>query len=58
MHHNIAPNDPVRHNGLAEKPLVALLGFEDDSPRIDAYLKALPSGCGVYIPNKSVDNFG
>ena len=56
MHHNIAPNDPVRHNGLAEKPLVALLGFDGDRARIDAYLQSLPSGCGVYIPNKSLDN--
>ena len=29
MHHNIGPNDPVRNNGLAESPLVALLGFEE-----------------------------
>jgi hypothetical protein len=58
MHHNIGPNDPVRHNGLAEKPMVALLGFKDDSPRIDAYLQSLPSGCGVYIPNKHVDDLG
>lgn len=58
MHHNISPNDPFRRNGLAEKPMVALLGFKDDSPRIEAYLQSLPTGCGVYIPNKPVDDFG
>ncbi|MFL2927731.1 MAG: hypothetical protein ACJZ72_03985 [Opitutales bacterium] len=58
MHHNIGPNDPVRNNGLAESPLVALLGFEETNERLDAYLKSLPNGCKVFTPNRSVVEFG
>ncbi|MDC3335366.1 hypothetical protein OAV71_02555 [Opitutales bacterium] len=58
MHHNIGPNDPVRNNGLAESPLVALLGFEGTNERLDAYLKSLPNGCKVFTPNRSVVEFG
>jgi hypothetical protein len=58
MHHNIGPNDPVRNNGLAETPLVALLGFEETNERLDAYLKSLPNGCKVFTPNRSVVEFG
>ncbi|WP_407678312.1 MDR/zinc-dependent alcohol dehydrogenase-like family protein [Candidatus Seribacter sulfatis] len=55
MHHNIGPNDPVRHSGLAKEPVVALLGFENDKPRLDAYLNQLPNDCPVYIPDHSWD---
>ena len=58
MHHNIGPNDPVRNKGLAESPLVALLGFEETNERLDAYLKSLPNGCKVFTPNRSVVEFG
>jgi len=55
MHHNIGPNDPVRHSGLAKEPVVALLGFKNDKPRLDAYLNQLPNDCPVYIPDHSWD---
>ena len=55
MHHNIGPNDPVRHSGLAKEPVVALLGFKNDKPRLDAYLYQLPNDCPVYIPDHSWD---
>ena len=55
MHHNIGPNDPIRHSGLAKEPVVALLGFRNDKPRLDAYLNQLPNDCSVYIPDHSWD---
>ena len=55
MHHNIGPNDPVRHSGLAKEPVVALLGFKNNKPRLDAYLNQLPNDCPVYIPDHSWD---
>lgn len=56
MNHNVGPNDPDRHRGLSKNPTVALLGFLDKS-RLDAYLKNLPSGCEVFVPNHSIDEF-
>ncbi len=53
MHHNVGPNDPIRHFGLANAPAVALLGFDHQSERLEAYLHALPEGCPVYVPNYS-----
>ncbi|MFP6893877.1 MAG: hypothetical protein VCA18_09015, partial [Opitutales bacterium] len=50
MHHNLAPNDPRRHRGLAKEPRVALLGFDGQPERVDAYLKALPAGTEVHVP--------
>ena len=58
MHHNVGPNDPVRNNGLAESPSVALLGFDENSERLEAYLKSLPKGCKVFTSNKSVEELG
>jgi hypothetical protein len=58
MHHNVGPNNPVRNNGLAENPMVAFLGFDENSERLRAYLKSLPKGTQVYSPNQSVDEFG
>ena len=55
MHHNVGPNDPVRHSGIAEEPVVALLGFEKVHGRLDAYLSKLPDGCKVYVPNFSLE---
>ena len=54
MHHNVGPNDPIRHSGLAENPAVALLGFENDRERVDAYLSKLPDKCQVYAPPHSL----
>ena len=50
MHHNLGPNDPCRHRGLAKEPRVALLGFDGQPERLDAYLKALPAGTEVHVP--------
>lgn len=50
MHHNLGPNDPCRHRGLAKEPRVALLGFDGQPERVDAYLKALPAGTEVHVP--------
>jgi hypothetical protein len=50
MHHNLGPNDPCRHRGLAKEPRVALLGFDWQPERLDAYLKALPAGTEVHVP--------
>ncbi len=58
MHHNIGPNNPIRNNGLADNPSTALLGFEENSERLEIYLKSLPKGSQVYVPNKSVKEFG
>lgn len=55
MHHNLSPNDPNRHNGLAKNPSVALLGFGENSDRINAYLKSLPHGCGVFISEQTLE---
>ncbi len=49
MHHNLGPNDPCRHRGLAKEPRVALLGFDGQPERVDAYLKALPAGAEVHV---------
>ncbi|MBU63120.1 MAG: hypothetical protein CMI26_11535 [Opitutae bacterium] len=51
MHHNHGPNDPCRHRGLAKEPRIALLGFAGQPERVDAYLKALPSGTEVHVPD-------
>lgn len=50
MHHNLGPNDPCRHRGLAKEPRIALLGFDGQPERVDAYLKALPAGTEVHVP--------
>ena len=50
MHHNLGPNDSCRHRGLAKEPRVALLGFDGQPERVDAYLKALPAGTEVHVP--------
>ena len=52
MHHNLSPNDPTRHRGLAKKPRVALLGFESNSERESAYIESLPSGTPVLFSLK------
>jgi len=58
MHHNVGPNNPVRNNGLAEDPMVAFLGFNENSERLNTYLKSLPNGTRVYAPEQSVEEFG
>ncbi|MDA9961917.1 hypothetical protein N9D63_03435 [Opitutales bacterium] len=50
MHHNLGPNDSCRHRGLAKESRVALLGFDGQPERVDAYLKALPAGTEVHVP--------
>ena len=47
MHHNEAPNDPVRYRGLSRDPIVAFLGFEVASDRLQAYLQKMPAGTKV-----------
>ena len=47
MHHNLGPNDPHRHRGLARQPSVSFLGFDGQVDRLSAYLDALPSGIKV-----------
>ena len=47
MHHNEAPNDPVRYRGLARDAKVAFLGFEGSSDRLRAYLEKMPAGTKV-----------
>jgi hypothetical protein len=49
MHHNVGPNDPERHRGLARDPRVALIGFESGSEREEAYLKLVPEGTAVLL---------
>jgi hypothetical protein len=55
MHHNLGPNDPQRHSGLAKEPRVALLGFAGQDERLAAYLDALPSGTTVEAPGVNLD---
>ncbi|MFP6899317.1 MAG: hypothetical protein VCA36_00145, partial [Opitutales bacterium] len=54
MHHNLGPNDPQRHRGLAHEPHVALLGFEGQPERLAAYLDALPNGTPVKAPDANL----
>lgn len=56
MHHNLGPNDPRRHRGLAKEPRVALLGFEGQPERFAAYLDALPAGTEVDAPAASPED--
>lgn len=56
MHHNLGPNDPRRHRGLAKEPRVALLGFDGQPERVDAYLKALPGGAEVHVPGDDLSD--
>ncbi len=56
MHHNLGPNDPRRHRGLAKEPRVALLGFDGQPERVDAYLKALPGGTEVHVPGDDLSD--
>ncbi len=55
MHHNLGPNDPRRHRGLAKEPCVSLLGFHDQHERLVVYLDAIPPGTEVDAPEASVD---
>ena len=55
MHHNLGPNDPQRHRGLAKEPRVALLGFAGQDERLAAYLDALPAGATVEAPGANLD---
>ncbi len=54
MHHNLGPNDPKRHRGLAHEPHVALLGFEGQPERLAVYLDALPGGTPVKAPDANL----
>ena len=56
MHHNLGPNDPRRHRGLAKEPRVALLGFDGQPERVDAYLKALQGGTEVHVPGDDLSD--
>jgi hypothetical protein len=47
MHHNLSPNDPERHRGLAKEAKIALIGFEEGSDREAAYLNQFPKGTSV-----------
>ncbi|MEC8012678.1 MAG: hypothetical protein VX153_00470 [Verrucomicrobiota bacterium] len=49
MHHNVSPNDPTRHRGLAKEPRVALLGLEPNSERESAYLNQFPKDIPVLL---------
>ena len=49
MHHNEAPNDPVRYRGLARDAKVAFLGFEGPTNRLQAYLQKMPAGTKVLV---------
>lgn len=51
MHHNEAPNDPMRYRGLSRQAIVGLLGFEGMEDRLQAYLQGLPQGTKVYLDN-------
>jgi len=54
MHHNEAPNDPVRYRGLARDAKVAFLGFEGATDRLQAYLQQVPAGTKV-LAGKDTD---
>lgn len=56
MHHNLGPNDPRRHRGLAKQSRVALLGFDGQPDRLDAYLNAMPAGTEVYVPGEDLSD--
>ncbi|MBC8347375.1 MAG: hypothetical protein O3A82_11135 [Verrucomicrobia bacterium] len=56
MHHNLGPNDPRRHRGLDKEPRVALLGFDGQPERVDAYLKALPGGTEAHVPGDDLSD--
>ena len=56
MHHNLGPNDPLRHRGLAREPRVALLGFDGQPERMRAYLKAMPEGAEVHAPGDDLSD--
>ena len=53
MHHNEAPNDPVRYRGLARDAKVAFLGFEGSTDRLQAYLQKMPAGTKVLVGEKA-----
>ena len=54
MHHNEAPNDPVRYRGLARDAKVAFLGFEGSPDRLQAFLKKIPAGTKVLVGEETV----
>ena len=58
MHHNVGPNNPVRNNGLAEDPMVAFLGFNENSERLNTYLKSLPNGTRCMPQSSRWKNLG
>ena len=46
MHHNEGPNNPVRYKGLSREARVALVGFEEEGEREQAYLSSIsPENC-------------
>ena len=54
MHHNEAPNDPVRYCGLARDAKVAFLGFENAAERLHAYLEKIPADTKIWVGDNIV----
>ncbi|MDA0322257.1 MAG: hypothetical protein O2923_06015 [Verrucomicrobia bacterium] len=50
MHHNVALTAPERIGGLKPGGVAAFIGFDDDTSRLQAYLRAVPRGHRIHIP--------